>query len=224
MGVGTVVDTLLPLSLVLALSPVPVLTVVLLLLSDGAAHTSTAFLVGWVGGIAGATLVSSLLLESAEAATGTGAVAAWCAIVLGGLFVLLAVRQWWSRPRPGEVPGLPRWVLAVDRFTVRRAGGLGLLLSAVSPKNLPVCVAAGGTIAAGGLSGAQGAWSVIAFTVLAASTVAGPVVAHAALGDRTTRPLVSLRRWLIQRGAAVATTVLLALAVLLIGQGLRGLP
>jgi Sap, sulfolipid-1-addressing protein len=222
--VGAVVDTLLPLSLVLALSPVPVLTVVLLLQSDGAAHTSAAFLVGWVGGVAGATLVASLLLESAEAATGTGAVAAWGAIVLGGLLVALAVRQWRSRPRPGEVPGLPRWALAVDRFTVRRAGGLGLLLSAVSPKNLPVCVAAGGTIAAGGLSRAQGAWSLIGFTVLATSTVAVPVAAHAVLGARTTRPLDSLRRWLTEHGAAIATTVLLALAVLLIGQGVRGLP
>jgi len=222
--VGTVVDTLLPLSLVLALSPVPVLTVVLLLLADGAPHTSAAFLVGWVGGIAGATLVSALLLDSAEAATGTGAVAAWGAIVLGGLLVVLAGRQWRSRPRSGEVPGLPRWVLAVDRFTVRRAGGLGLVFSAVSPKNLPVCVAAGGTIAAGGLSGAQGAWSLLGFTVLATSTVAVPVAAHAVLGDRTTRPLDSLRRWLTEHGAAVATTVLLAIAVLLIGQGLRGLP
>ena len=221
---GTVVDTLLPLSLVLALSPVPVLTVVLLLLADGAMRTSAAFLVGWVGGIAGATLVSALLLDSAEAATGTGAVAAWGAIVLGGLLVVLAGRQWRSRPRSGEVPGLPRWVLAVDRFTVRRAGGLGLVFSAVSPKNLPVCVAAGGTIAAGGLSGAQGAWSLLGFTVLATSTVAVPVAAHAVLGDRTTRPLDSLRRWLTEHGAAVATTVLLAIAVLLIGQGLRGLP
>jgi hypothetical protein len=38
--VGRVVDTLLPLSLVLALSPVPVITVVLFLLADGVAHTS----------------------------------------------------------------------------------------------------------------------------------------------------------------------------------------
>jgi hypothetical protein len=222
--VEQVVEVLLPLSLVLALSPVPIITVVLLLLADGPARTSAAFLAGWVGGIAGATLVSSLLLESAAPATGTGAVAAWGAIVLGGLLLLLAGRQWRSRPRPGEVRRLPRWVRAIDRFTVRRAGGLGLLFSAVSPKNLPVCVAAGGTIAAGGLSGAQGAWSVLGFTALATSTVAAPVVAHAFLGDRTARPLDSLRRWLTERGAAVATTVLLAIAVLLIGQGLRGLP
>jgi hypothetical protein len=74
--VGGVVDTLLPLSLVLALSPVPVITVVLLLLADGVARTGAAFLAGWVGGIAGATVVSSLLLGSADAASGTGAVAA----------------------------------------------------------------------------------------------------------------------------------------------------
>jgi hypothetical protein len=97
-----VVDTLLPLSLVLALSPVPVITVVLLVLADGVARTGAAFLAGWVGGIAGATVVS------------------------------------------GQKPGLLPWVRAIDRFSVRRAGALGLLFSAVSLKNLPVCVAAGG--------------------------------------------------------------------------------
>lgn len=220
---GQVVDLLLPLSLVLALSPVPVVTVVLLLLADGAARTSAAFLAGWAGGIAGVTVGSALLLRSAEPATGTGAVAAWSALVLGGLLLLVAVRQWRSRPGPDEVPGLPRWVQAIDRFDRRRAGGLGLLCSAVSPKNLPVCVAAGGTVAAADLSVAQGAWSLFAFTVLATSSVALPVAAHAVLGERTTRPLDQLRRWLTEHGAAVAATVLLAIAVLLIGQGLRGL-
>ena len=67
--VGRVVDLLLPLSLVLALSPVPVIAVVLLLLAHGAHRSSVAFLAGWGGGIAGVTVLSALLLESAEGQT-----------------------------------------------------------------------------------------------------------------------------------------------------------
>ena len=48
---------------------------------------------------------------------------------------------------------------AIDTMTAGRGFVLGFLLSAVNPKNLLMCVAAGTTIAAGGLSGGQNAWS-----------------------------------------------------------------
>jgi hypothetical protein len=49
-------------------------------------------------------------------------------LVLGVLLLPLAARQWRPRPMPEEVPAVPRWLAAADRFTAARAGGLGLLL------------------------------------------------------------------------------------------------
>jgi threonine/homoserine/homoserine lactone efflux protein len=63
-------------------------------------------------------------------------------------------RQWRSRPKQWEVPAVPRWLAAADRFTAARAGVVGLLLSAANPKALLVCIAAGATIAAGDVEGA----------------------------------------------------------------------
>jgi threonine/homoserine/homoserine lactone efflux protein len=103
----------------------------------------------------------------------------------------------WSRTRWTK----DRW----DSFTAVKAAGLGFLLSAVNPKNLLMCAAAGSSIATGELSGAQDAWAVVVFTVVAGSTVALPVIAYALARDRMAGPLDELKAWLTVHNAAVAT-------------------
>jgi hypothetical protein len=217
-----VVGGLLPLAVVVAISPVPIIAVTLMLLAEKATGTSAGFLVGWVVGIAGATIAALFLVGRADPGPSSRSALSWVAVAVGLLLLPLAAQQWRSRPRPGVTPGLPVWTGAIDRFTALRAGGLGLVLSAVSPKNLPVCVAAGATIAGGGLSAVQRTWSVVVFTVTAASTVAIPVFAYALGGRRMAGPLESLRRWLTAHSAAVTATLLLVIGVVLIGQGLGG--
>jgi hypothetical protein len=220
-----VVSDLLPLGVVVAISPVPVIAVILMLLAPGAHRTSAGFLAGWTVGIAGTTTVVLLLTGDPDVGGGSrsSATASWVELALGTLLLPLAAQQWRLRPKPGEEPGLPGWMRAIDRFTAARAGGLGLVLSALNPKALLVCVAAGVTIAGSGLTGAQTAWSVFAFTVLATSTVAVPVVTYAVGRERLTGPLASLRGWLTARSAAVTVTLLLVIGSILIAQGLGGL-
>jgi hypothetical protein len=221
--VEQVVGGLGPLAVVTAISPVPIIAVILMLLTPTARSTSAGFLVGWVVGIAGATTGFLLLTRNRDPSGSQAAVvASWVELLLGVLLLLLAARQWKARPKRGEEPGLPPWMAAVDRFTAGRAAGLGLLLSAVNPKNLLVCVAAGAAIAGGRLSGAQTAWSVVAFTMIATSTVAVPVLAYAVGSKRMAGLLESLRCWLTAHSSAVAATLLLVLGVVLIGQGLGG--
>ena len=86
-----------------------------------------------------------------------------------------------------------------------------------------MCVAAGATIAAADLDDAEATWSVVVFTVVAASTVAVPVLVYAVGGGRMTAALDSLRLWLTVRGADVTAGLLVAIGVILIGQGLSGL-
>ena len=221
---GRLVGDLLPLAVVVAISPVPIVAVLLMLLAPKARGTSAAFMAGWLVGIAGVTTVVLLLADDPVAGRSrSSAAASWVELVLGVLLLPLAARQWRSRPKPGEVPTVPRWLAAADRFTAPRAGGFGLVLSAANPKALLVCVAAGATIAASEVDGVQATWSVVGFTVVAASTVAVPVLAYVVGGTRMTAALESLRRWLTVRGAAVTATLLLAIGLVLIGQGLGGL-
>jgi threonine/homoserine/homoserine lactone efflux protein len=219
--VGGVVGALVPLAVVVAVSPVPLIAVVLVLLTPRAGATGAGFLAGWMVGVAGVTTAFLLLTgNAAPDSTASSVAAAWVELVLGGVLIALAVRQLWTHPGHR---GSPSWLAAVDRFTPVRAGVLGLLLSAANPKVLLVCVAAGLTIAGGGLSGAQRVWSVLVFTVIAVSTVAVPVLAHVVGGAHVAGPLGSLRGWLTAHSRVVTPTLLVLIGTVLAAQGLAGL-
>ena len=112
---------------------------------------------------------------------------------------------------------------ALDSFTFAKAVGLGVVLSAVNPKNLIVCFGAGTTIGAAHLDAAQDVVAVVVFTVLAASTVAVPVVGYLCARRKMAAPLDSLRAWLTQNNATVMAVVLLVIGVAMIGKGIGAL-
>ncbi|NUT32445.1 MAG: GAP family protein [Hamadaea sp.] len=216
---GAVLGELLPLALAVAISPIPVIAVILMLLAPRARGTGFGFLAGWVAGIAVATGVVVVLAHTMGLSASTGgppAAVSWVKLVLGLLMLGLAAKQWRARARPG----LPGWMTAIDRFTPVKAAGLGAALSALNPKNLMMCVAAGLTIAQGGTR--QVALLVV-FTVLAACSVAVPVVAYAAATARMRGPLDRLKAWLERDNATVMFVLLLVIGVVLIGKGLGGL-
>jgi threonine/homoserine/homoserine lactone efflux protein len=111
----------------------------------------------------------------------------------------------------------------MDSFTLPKAAGLGFVLSAVNPKNLLMCVAAGTAIGSGRLSGGEDVIAVAVFTVLAASTVAVPVLAYAVARDRLRGRLDELKDWLQAHNAAVMSVLLLVIGAVLVGKGIGGL-
>ena len=222
---GAVIGDLLPLGLGVALSPIPISAVILMLLSRQAARTSTGFLAGWVAGIVVVTVVVFLLVgQAGNSSTGKpSTVASVLKLVFGVLLLGLAVRQWRERPKPGVAAELPKWMSTIDSLTFGKALGLGFLLSAVNPKNLVMCLAAGTAIGAAHLSGGEDAVAVAVFTVIAASTVAIPVIGYLTARTKMAGPLESLRNWLTQNNATVTAVLLLVIGVVLLGKGISGL-
>jgi len=219
--VGALIGDLLPLAVGVAISPVPVIAAVLMLLARSAGGASLGMLIGWVAGITAATVVFALITGGADADGGRPpAAVGWIKILLGVLLLLLAAGQWRHRPRPGVPVGLPKWMLGIDSFTFPRALGLGFLLAAVNPKNLVLCVAAGVALGSADVSGGGAVLADAIFVLLASSTVALPVIAYAVAGDRMRRPLEELRAWLEANNATVMAVLLLVLGVVLIGRGI----
>lgn len=219
---GPVIGDVIPLALGVAISPIPIIAAILMLLSPKARGTSLGFLVGWLLGIVVAvvafTLLSSVLPQGdpSESKPIVGTVE----IVLGLLLLVLAVRQWRGRPKVGTEPALPKWMSAIDTMTGARALVLGFLLSALNPKNLLMGVAAGVAIGSDAQTTAETVVAVIVYTVIAASTVAIPVIAYLAASSRMARPLESLRTWLVYNNATIMAVLLLVIGVVLIGKGL----
>jgi threonine/homoserine/homoserine lactone efflux protein len=145
-----------------------------------------------------------LLLVGQAGNTSTGkpsTVSSVLKLVFGVLLLGLAVREWRERPKPGEAAEMPKWMATIDSFTLVKALGLGVALSAVNPKNLVMCLAAGTTIGAAHLPGGEDVVAVVVFTVIAASTVAIPVIGYLTARSKMTGPLESLREWLTQNNA-----------------------
>jgi threonine/homoserine/homoserine lactone efflux protein len=219
---GSVIGDILPLAIGIAISPIPIIAAILMLLSPRAKGTSVGFLLGWVVGIVVAVVVFTLLASVLPEQDPDAAkpIAGTIKIILGVLLLLLAVRQWRSRPKPGEDPQLPKWMAAIDDMNAGRAFGLGFLLSAVNPKNLIMAAGAGVVIGTGGLTIAEDAVAVLVFTLIAASSVAVPVIAYLVASARMAGPLESLRTWLVHNNATVMAVLLLVIGVVVIGKGI----
>jgi hypothetical protein len=146
--VGPVIGDLLPLALGIAISPVPIIAIILLLLSPRPGLTSVGFLVGWVVAIAVVVTAVALLYDPVDDSDSSGpsTTTSVVKLVLGLLSIALAVKQWGGRPKPGEKAVLPKWMAAIDKVTPVRSLDMGALLSGLNPKNLTLGLAAGVTI------------------------------------------------------------------------------
>ncbi|WP_231569648.1 GAP family protein, partial [Prescottella defluvii] len=164
-GMGTAIGAVLP----LAVSPIPIIATILMLLTPRAGSTATSFLAGWILGIAVAYTLFALLGSAMDLSSNSdgNAVTATIRIVLGVLLLGLAVKQWRGRPTPGEEPSMPGWLAAIDKVTPVKALGLGFALAAINPKNLLMIVGAAVAVAQLGASAGTVVVTGVVFTVLA---------------------------------------------------------
>jgi threonine/homoserine/homoserine lactone efflux protein len=222
--VGAVIGDLLPVALGVAISPVPIIAVILMLLAPHAKAASVAFLVGWMAGITVVVVVVTLVVDPVDDsdAGGSTTFVSILKVVLGTAAVLLAVQQWRSRPRAGQEPVMPKWMSAIDTVTPAKALGLGALLSGVNPKNLALCLTGGIIIGSGGLSSGETVMAVAVFVLVGSCSIAFPVVGYLVAQRRMQEPLDELRQWLTLHNSAVMSVLLLVIGVVIIGNGLAG--
>lgn len=221
---GQAIGQVLSLGIGVSLSPIPIVAVVLMLATPRARRNGLAFLVGWIAGLAVAGTVVLLISGGAEASQ-SGAPADWVnclKIVLGLLLLGLALKQWRGRPRGGAEAAMPAWMKTIDSFEAPKAAGLGVLLSAVNPKNLLLVVGAAAAIAQTGVGAGKQAVALAVFVLIATVGPGAPVAIYFAMGERSKRLLDELRAWMAQNNAAIMAVICLLIAAKLIGDGISG--
>jgi threonine/homoserine/homoserine lactone efflux protein len=205
----------------IAISPIPIAAVILMLFSGRARVNSLVFMIAWLVGIAVVTTVVVLIpgLETgdSEPSTTTG----WIKLVLGVLLLLVGIRQWRSRPGPGEEAPVPGWMARIDDLRPVPAFGLGFVLSAVNPKNLLLAAAAGASLGALDLTSGETAASIAVFTVLAGLTVTVPVIGYLVAGRRLDATLDRSKAWLIGNNTAVMAVLFVVFGVSLLGDAIQ---
>jgi threonine/homoserine/homoserine lactone efflux protein len=219
---GDAIGDLLPSAVGVALSPIPIVAVILMLGTPRARSTGPAFAAGWVLGLVTVAVIVLLVAGDADSSGDTSTAVDVVMLLFGLLLLAVAGKQWQGRPRAGQEPEMPKWMAAIDDFSAGCAFGLGVLLSAVNPKNLALTLAAAASLAQAGLSAGGDAAGVAVF-VVGSLTVAGPVLAYLMMGKGAERVLGEIKQFMSDNNAVIMTIVCLVLAAKLIGNAIGGL-
>ena len=219
-GVGEI----LPLALVVTISPLNIIPAILLLSTARPLVAATTFLVGFVLGVAVVlgTLVAVAGAVDLSSGSSHGRWGAVLKLVLGAYLLIAAVQKFRGRPRDGEPGSMPGWMDGVAGYTPPKAFGAGCVLGAGNPKNIVMAAAAAATIASGGLATGEEIAVVGVSVAIAALGMLTPILVTVLLGARASDVLEGWNQWLRQNNATVMSVLFVVFGVVLIGQGMAG--
>jgi threonine/homoserine/homoserine lactone efflux protein len=220
--VKVVVAEILPLALVVTISPINVIPVILLLFTKRPLVNASCFLAGFIAGVAAVLIACVAIAEAVDLSPSSGH-STWVAVLklaLGVYLVVAAVRKFRGRPRTGEESAMPKWMDGITAFRPGKSLGAGLALGAGNPKNVVVGLAAAVTIASVSLSSGQQIGAIAIYVFVAALGVVAPILVTIFLGDRSHEVLGGWKAWLGQNNAAVMSVLFLIFGVVLIAQAI----
>jgi threonine/homoserine/homoserine lactone efflux protein len=213
---------LIPLALVVALSPLSIIPAVLVLRSPRPRPAGLAYLVGWVVALA---VVTQVFLEGSSLLGGgldkpPPPWASWARIVAGALLIAFGIYKWLTRKKSDHSP---KWMNSFATISPPRAAITALVLVVVNPKVLFMCAAAGLAIGSEGVHRTDAELGVLFFVVLAASSVVLPIVAYAVSGDRLDPTMTRVKDWMEEQHATLLAGILVVLGALVLYKGIHGI-
>lgn len=215
---------MLPLAVAVAISSVPIMVTLFILLSANRARSALPFMTGWVVGIAIAVCLGALLARAvptskterhADTALGIAEIVVGIALVGLGIFS-------WFHSRGKESSSGPKWLSSGTKLGPWQSLGLGLLLNA-RPKGILLAIAAGLTLQADAKDPPLAVVAVVLYTIVAASTVAVPIIATSAAPTRMEPRLVSARGWLARNGHTLTAVILVLVGLIVVWMGIERL-
>jgi Sap, sulfolipid-1-addressing protein len=219
---GHAVGDVLGLAAAVAVSPLPIIAIILILATPRGRLNGPLFTLGWVLGL-GALGAIMLAIGGPGGAPTHHHPATWVGglkLALGMLLVLFGARQWHRRPADPSQAQLPGWMTAIDRFTPPKILGLGVVLSAGNLKNAPLTIAAGGSISSAGIPVPQQIATLAIFVITASLGVIAPLAVYLIMGERAKSVLGNWRDWAAQHNVAVMAVLFFVLGLKLLGDGI----
>jgi hypothetical protein len=219
---GEAIGGLLPSAIAVALSPIPIIGIVLVLGTPRARVSGVAFAAGWVFGLAALSAVVVIALGS-EVDADTESGIEWLKVGVGIAFLMMAAQQWRKRPQDGAIAEMPKWMDSIASITAPRAAALGVGLSGANPKNFALTLAAAASISEAGLNRTDATLAILTYVVLGSITVAGAVLLYLLSPERAAQPLAAIGRFMSANNTVIMMVVLLLLGAKLLGDGLGGI-
>ena len=224
-AMNNIIGAILPIAVGVAISPIPIIAIIVMLQTPNAAKVGPAFALGWMGTLAAISTLVALAagIMNVGNGGGPGTLAALLVLVIGVLLLVLAYREWKSKPAPGEAGPTPHWMETVDTLPPKDAAGVAALLAGVNPKNLALAIAAGLAISESGANIVSGILGVIFFVLVASSTILAPLAIYRLKGADAAAILGRWKQSMIENNAVIMAVLLTVIGAVLIGKGLEGL-
>lgn len=214
-----------PAALAVALSPFPIIAIVIVLSTPRARTNGPLFALGWVLGLVAVSTVVVLLLGNVgnDSETEASTIVSVLRTILGAALLVMAAQQWSKRPKKGEEPKQPSWMATVEQATPRRTLVLGLALAGANPKNLALTLAASASISRAELDTTGTVVALAVFVAIGSFTVLGAVIYYLLAGDRAAAPLAKVKRFMLRHNNVIMMIILLALGFTILTEGIVGL-
>jgi threonine/homoserine/homoserine lactone efflux protein len=219
---------LLPFAVAMAVSPMFVIIVVLILVSDGARAKGLSFVAGRLLGVALilAVVYAVFLAIGGHHVAHTGPPSKTASIIrmlVGVALIVLAARMFRNRPKPGEEPPPSALMRRVDGLTAPRAFVMGLVLSFLDPASLSLGFIAGLDLAESGAPSVASLAIAVGFVLIATVTVTVPMAIYLVGGAAAEARLGGIKTWLTANEKTVMMVLFLLVGVYMIGRGIRAL-
>ncbi|KUI28553.1 hypothetical protein AU196_09185 [Mycobacterium sp. IS-1742] len=216
---GSVLTELVPLALVIALSPLSVIPAVLMLQTPRPRPTALAFMAGWVIGLGVLTAIFVAVSGAIGGFEKPPSWASWLRIVIGAALIVFGVVRFARRHSSSHQPA---WLRTMTTLGPVKAAAAAAALTVANPKVLFICVAAGLAIGSAGLGTAVWA-AVVYFAAIAGCSVAVPVLAYAVSGGRLDDPLARLKDWMERNHSTLMAVILVVIGLLVLYKGIHAL-
>lgn len=214
-----VIGQFLPNTFGIAMSPMPLILLLVLLFTANPRAKAIAMVLGWSLGVAIlAGLVLALGLQPSD--SGPRAGMGWVNLVMGLLFVFLAVTTWRGRPRPDQPPKEPAWMAKADAMKPVVVVGITAAFVAINAKNTALIISGALWIAGADLPLVQQLITLAVFAVLSSAIALAITVAFLAAGNRVEPVLTKLKEWLERNNAYVMTFLFAYLGISALGKAI----
>lgn len=208
--------TLVPTAIGLALSPAALIQLILVLLSKRRVVNSVAFVGSLLVLSALAMTLGAVGANAASSSSGgSGMVGGIVFAALGALLLAVGVKNWRNRADTSE----PAVMATIANMGPAAVAFLTLGATFINPKNLPLLISAGATVA-----GTQSPWLVgLGFLLLATAPYWVAMLYSLLGGEKANATLERMRSWLVARNRLIMGVICIVLGLMLLVKGIAAI-
>ena len=211
-----------PMAMGIALSPAPILAIIMLLMTKRAKISAPLFLLGWIIGlqIVGVIIIlmPGVIADHGGMSDTTGTVK----IIAGIVLLLLIIPIWIKKKKQEGKERIPKLFNNLDEFGVIKVFIIGFTFSALSFKNVALSASGAAHIHTTSLIDYfETLIGVFLFSIIASFTIILPILIYFLAPNKIEILLLKWRSWLIKYNKDILMLMLLVAGIMLVSIGIK---